>query len=119
MRTLDDIGAWDRGLGENLSSTDPNELTTTVTYDSVGRLTSVTPPDAQGCEGADRPATRIEYERTTSPASRPVSRVHTITELMPVFTLMGPPCFQGHGTRGSRSDRGEHERSGVRVSSRP
>jgi RHS repeat-associated protein len=78
--TLATSGTWDRGLGVLLTATDPNHLLTRVTYDGLGRLTSVTPPAAQGCADGV-PTTRIAYALTTSPASAPVSRVTTSTQL--------------------------------------
>ncbi len=73
-------GTWDRGLGAIRSSTDPNGLTTSVTYDGLGRLTSVVAPNVDGCSGAT-PSTRIAYELTSSPTTQPISRVVTTTEL--------------------------------------
>ncbi|MEC7525277.1 MAG: RHS repeat domain-containing protein, partial [Myxococcota bacterium] len=72
-------GDWDRGLGAITGSTDPNGLETDVTYDGLGRLTSVTPPDHETCTNA--PTTRIQYELTASPASQPVSQVTSTTFL--------------------------------------
>ena len=40
VTTLDYQGIWDRGLGAILTSTDPNGLSTSVTCDGLGRLTS-------------------------------------------------------------------------------
>ncbi|MEC7525276.1 MAG: RHS repeat domain-containing protein, partial [Myxococcota bacterium] len=73
------VGTWDRGLGAITRSTDPNGLETDVTYDGLGRLTGVTPPDHENC--TDTPTTRIQYELTASPASQPVSRVISTTLL--------------------------------------
>ena len=74
------VGTWDRGLGAITSSTDPNSLSTSVTYDGLGRLTSVTPPHHLPlCAGM--PTTRIQYELTSSPASQPLSRVVSTTVL--------------------------------------
>lgn len=80
LSTLTTLGAWDRGLGVLTAATDPNDLDTSVTYDGLGRMTSVTPPAADGCSSA-RPTTRIQYELTSSPASQPVSRVISTTQL--------------------------------------
>src|SRR5690606_12872999 len=73
-------GTWDRGLGAIVGSTDPNGLSTRVTYDGLGRLTSTTPPNVAACSGS-RPTTTIRYELTTSPATQPISRVVTTTAL--------------------------------------
>ncbi|GAB5547990.1 MAG: hypothetical protein SangKO_077500 [Sandaracinaceae bacterium] len=72
-------GTWDARLGAITSSTDPNSLSTSVTYDGLGRLTSVTPPTSQ--PSCTDPTTRIQYELTSSPASQPISRVVSTTEL--------------------------------------
>ncbi|MCZ7678213.1 MAG: hypothetical protein M5U28_05350 [Sandaracinaceae bacterium] len=77
---LTHLGEWDRGLGALVRAEDPNELETVVTYDGLGRLTSSTPPAVAGCS-AGHVATHIRYELTTSPASQPLSRVITTTEL--------------------------------------
>ncbi|MBN4049561.1 hypothetical protein JYT86_00725, partial [bacterium AH-315-N03] len=78
---LQSTGTWDRGLGAILTATDPNSLTSTVTYDGLGRLTSVTPPNVGRCTGSSVPTTRIAYELTTDPARQPISRVVSTTEL--------------------------------------
>jgi RHS repeat-associated protein len=77
---LETRGDWDRGLGVLVQAIDPNGLATHVTYDGLGRLTSVTPPAAEGCSTA-APTTRIHYELTTNPATQPASRVVTTTQL--------------------------------------
>ncbi|MCB9592813.1 MAG: hypothetical protein H6719_08775 [Sandaracinaceae bacterium] len=77
---LSSTGTWDRGLGAILTASDPNGLTSAVTYDGLGRLTSVTPPNVAGCSGST-PTTRIQYELTTDPARQPLSRVVSTTEL--------------------------------------
>ena len=56
------------------------------------------------------------HSRTSPDRARTRSRRPQTSVSLPVFTLMGPPCFQGHGTRGSRSYRAQHERSRGRVS---
>lgn len=73
-------GEWDRGLGAITNSTDPNGLTTSVTYDGLGRLTSVTPPAVGGCTPG-LPTTTIQYELTSNPTTQPLSRVITTTAL--------------------------------------
>jgi len=78
--SLDSSGEWDRGLGAITVATDPNGLDSTVTYDGLGRLTSVTPPNVAGCSGA-QVTTHIEYELTTNPRAQPISRVTSTTEL--------------------------------------
>ncbi len=50
-------GTWDRGLGVLTTARDPNDLVTQVSYDGLGRLTSVTPVGAflgGACEAPPR-----------------------------------------------------------------
>jgi RHS repeat-associated protein len=94
-QSLTTQGTWDRGLGVLLTATDPNTLATSVTYDGLGRMTSVTPPEADGC-GVATPTTRIHYELTSTPGSQPVSRVVTTTELDCDGSL-GESNSDGHG----------------------
>ncbi|HHH31349.1 MAG TPA: hypothetical protein ENK57_23795, partial [Polyangiaceae bacterium] len=77
---LDTSGQWDRGLGAIVSVTDPNGLTSRVTQDGLGRLTSVTPPAVAGCSG-EHVATHIRYELTPDADRQPLSRVISTTEL--------------------------------------
>ncbi len=72
---------WDRGLGAIQNAADPNGLTSTVSYDGLGRLTSVTPPAVAGCPADSIPTTRIAYHLTTDPVAQPLSRVVSTTEL--------------------------------------
>ncbi|MCA9610172.1 MAG: hypothetical protein KC619_31465, partial [Myxococcales bacterium] len=78
---LTSTGTWDRGLGAIQTATDPNGLVSTVTYDGLGRLTSVTPPSVAGCPSPSIPTTRIDYHLTADPVAQPLSRVVSTTEL--------------------------------------
>lgn len=80
---------WDRGLGAIRTAVEPNgytgggspsDYTTSVQYDGLGRLTSVTAPFSDDCSTAT-PSTTIRYELTSSPSTQPLSRVLTTTEL--------------------------------------
>jgi RHS repeat-associated protein len=73
--------SWDEGLGVLESRVDPNGLTSEVYYDGLGRLTATILPNVADCAGSRVPTTRIFYNLTHDPAARPLSRVHTITEL--------------------------------------
>ncbi len=79
QRFLTTSAVWDRGLGAIESSTDPNGYVSEVSYDGLGRLTAAVRPGGQGCEGTRTPSVLIDYDITTTPASRPLSRVTTRT----------------------------------------
>jgi RHS repeat-associated protein len=99
--TLTVHATWDRGLGVLVTMTDPNDLTTEVAYDGLGRMTALIPPAATGCsEGV--PTTRIRYELTANPSSQPLSRVITTTELDCDGTLgdEGTPIAGSTGVEG-------------------
>lgn len=63
---LETTATWDRGLGAIRTAVDPNgndggtasDYTTTVTYDGLGRVTSVTAPLSDSCT-AVTPSTTI------------------------------------------------------------
>jgi RHS repeat-associated protein len=78
---LHTTATWDQGLGVLATATDPNGLTSEVFYDGVGRLTATIVPNASSCARSRVPTTRIFYELPSDPVSRPLSRIHTITEL--------------------------------------
>jgi RHS repeat-associated protein len=74
-------GQWDRGLGAITSATDPNYVTTSVTYDGLGRLTSTSLTSISPPTECERPTTRIAYALTAQPLTQPVSTVTTTTVL--------------------------------------
>jgi len=81
LALLSTTAAWDPGLDALIKATDPNGLVSEVFYDGLGRTTGTIAPNVKGCEGKRIPTTRIFYDLTASPAARPMSRVHTISEL--------------------------------------
>lgn len=75
---LSTAAQWDPGQGVLLTVTDPNNLTTSITYDGLARFTSTSAPNVTGCEGSRVPLTRISYDLT--PNDLPISIIHTTTE---------------------------------------
>jgi RHS repeat-associated protein len=93
---------FDEGLGGVLTVTDPNMASTSVTFDGLGRVTSLTPPALGHGDACTRPATVVEYFPTASPTTMPASRVHTTTFLTcggsTTQVLDGWKYFDGAGT---------------------
>ncbi len=75
---LPTAAVWDEGLAVPVQTTDPNGLATGVTYDGLGRITSLTPPAGQDCQGSTTPITHIEYDVGTT--GLPASFVTTTSE---------------------------------------
>jgi RHS repeat-associated protein len=83
MRSLVTEATWDPGLGVVATVLDPAGQLSKVFYDGLGRITgTVLPPvrSAAGTCAANVPTTRIFYELTTSPTTRPLNRIHTFNE---------------------------------------
>ncbi|MFT3925550.1 MAG: SpvB/TcaC N-terminal domain-containing protein [Myxococcales bacterium] len=78
---LTTTAAWDRGLGVLVATEDANGYLSQVSYDGLGRLTSLVVPSVRDCAGTRVPSTLIEYDVTTVPSARPLSRVSTTTLL--------------------------------------
>lgn len=75
MLTTD--ATWDRGFGVLRSATDPNEQTSNVGYDGLGRLSAVTPPTAPGDTCPTKPVQVFNYDLV--PSGLPVSVVYSST----------------------------------------
>jgi RHS repeat-associated protein len=77
LNYLTTTATWDRGLAALTSATDPNGYKSEVFYDGLGRLTATVVPNVLGCVGSRVPSTRVQYDVTQTPVSRPLSRVTT------------------------------------------
>ncbi|MDH5492706.1 MAG: hypothetical protein OEY14_12205, partial [Myxococcales bacterium] len=64
--------AWDRGMGALLRMTGPNEQSTEVRYDGLGRLAAMQAPPADGCT-LSGPGQRFNY--TLNAGGLPVSEI--------------------------------------------
>ena len=49
FRMLTTSATWERGLGAMLSATDPNNATTAIGYDGLGRKVNLDAPDGIDC----------------------------------------------------------------------
>lgn len=78
---LTTTAVYDRGLGLVTSVEDMNQLTTSVAYDSFGRLTSLTRPTSGGNAGpTTAPSVLIDYSLPSPQARRAFSVIHTRTQ---------------------------------------
>ena len=68
--------SWDRGLGVLTDATDPNDATTEMGYDGLGRLTFVRQPTTSGCTSASRTA-QVRFAYDVAPGGLPVSQITT------------------------------------------
>jgi RHS repeat-associated protein len=78
---LQAMAAYDRGLGVATDVQDIHNELTHVTYDGLGRLTSLYKPDPnQTSTLSARPSLMVEYFLTTNPSTQPYSLIHTQTQ---------------------------------------
>ncbi len=70
---------WDRGFGALLTATDPNDETSSVAYDGLGRLSAVRPPAHPGEGCTSLPTQTFQYDLLSEglPVSMVESTSHT------------------------------------------
>ncbi|MCA9574635.1 MAG: SpvB/TcaC N-terminal domain-containing protein [Polyangiales bacterium] len=75
---LETHATWERGMGVLRTATDPNDETSSVAYDGLGRLTAVVPPAFDDCTMTGAPTQSFTYQLATadSPVSRIMARVN-------------------------------------------